>query len=39
MEDTMMGKGENVYKVGVNYELNDIQKELFEKYSLEYEYA
>lgn len=38
MEDTMMGKGENVYKVGVNYELNDIQKELFEKYSLEYEY-
>lgn len=38
MEDTMMGEGENIYKVGVNYEVSTIEKELLAQYGLEYEY-
>lgn len=36
MEDSMMGESSNVYKIGVNYEVNDVHKELLKQYGLKY---
>lgn len=38
MEDSMMGEGGNIYKIGVNYEVSDIEKELLAQYGLEVKY-
>ena len=36
MEDSMMGESSNVYKIGVNYEVNDVHKEILKQYGLKY---
>lgn len=37
MEESMMGDGSTVYKVGFDYEVNEVQEKLLDQYSLEYE--
>lgn len=37
MEESMMGDGSTVYKVGFDYTVNEVEKTLLEQYSLEYE--
>lgn len=37
MEESMMGDGSTVYKVGFDYTVNEVQETLLEQYSLEYE--
>ena len=38
MEDSILGEGENIYKIGVNYEVSAIEKDLLAQYALEYEF-
>lgn len=38
MEDTMMGENTNTYNIGVNYKVEDVQKEFMKQYGLKYKY-
>lgn len=38
MEDTMMGENTSAYKIGVNYEVNEVEKTLLKQYGLKNKY-
>ena len=38
MEESMLGEGTVKYKVGINYSVSEVEKELIKQYSLSYEY-
>lgn len=38
MEDSMMGESTNTYKIGVDYQVEDVEKDLMKQYGLKYKY-
>lgn len=38
MEDTMMGENANAYKIGVDYKIEEVDKNILKKYNLKYKY-